>query len=184
VIDTLEPLDEGVRYRFPANRRRHYEQLREFPVGLVVMGDALCAFDPVHGQGMTVAAIEAEELAACLAEDGLRDLAPRFHRRAAAHIDTPWTIAAGGRPESGTVPWRRRLVDAYLARLVRAAADDPVLAAAFLRVSHLVDRPQDLMRPALARRVLRHSLPRSRRWVAAGRGRTHQGDGLVGAPGV
>ena len=76
-------------------------------------------------------------------------------------------------------------MDAYLARFIRAsAADDPVLAAAFLRVNHLVDRPQDLMRPALARRVLRHSLPRFGRWVAVSRGHTHQGDGLVGAPGV
>ena len=61
-LDALEPLDEGVRYRFPANRRRHYERMTAFPSGLVVMGDALCAFDPVHGQGMTVAAVEAEAL--------------------------------------------------------------------------------------------------------------------------
>ncbi len=182
-IDALVPLDDGVRYRFPANRRRRYERLRDFPVGLVVTGDALCAFDPVYGQGMTVAAVEAEELGRCLDQGGLRDLAHRFHRRAAAHIDTPWTIAAGA-PTDGRVPIRRRLVDAYLARLIRAAADDPMLAAAFLRVNHLVDRPQDLMRPALARRVLRHSLPRSGRWVAARRGHTHRGDGLVGAPGV
>ncbi|MET0524912.1 MAG: FAD-dependent monooxygenase [Nocardioides sp.] len=182
-IDTLVPLDDGVRYRFPANRRRRYERLRDFPAGLVVTGDALCAFDPVYGQGMTVAAIEAEELGHCLDGGGLHDLPQRFHRRAAAHIDTPWTIAAGA-PTDGRVPIGRRLVDAYLARLIRAAADDAVLANAFLRVNHLVDRPQDLMRPALARRVARHSLPRSGRWVAARRGHTHQGDGLVGAPGV
>ena len=182
-IDTLVPLDDGVRYRFPANRRRHYEKLRDFPVGLVVVGDALCAFDPVYGQGMTVAAVEAEELRACLAEGGLRDLGHRFHRRAATVIDTPWTIAAGA-PTDARVPLRKRVMDAYLARFIRASAQDPVLAAAFLRVNHLVDRPQDLMRPALARRVLRHSLPRFGRWVAVSRGHTHQGDGLVGAPGV
>ena len=183
-LDALEPLDEGVRYRFPANRRRHYERMTTFPSGLVVMGDALCAFDPVHGQGMTVAAVEAEALGDALARAGTDDIGPRFHRRAASVIDTPWTIAAGP-PTSGRVPARRRLVDGYLVRLVRAAADDPVLATAFLRVSHLVDRPQDLMRPALARRVLRHTLPRSRRWVAADdRGRTRSGDGLLEAPGV
>jgi 2-polyprenyl-6-methoxyphenol hydroxylase-like FAD-dependent oxidoreductase len=193
-IDALVPLDDGVRYRFPANRRRHYEDLAEFPSGLVVLGDALCAFDPVHGQGMSVAAVEAEALGACLAE-GTAGLGPRFHRKAAAVIDTPWTIAAGP-PTTGRVPARRRLVDAYLARLVRAAADDAVLAAAFLRVSHLVDRPQDLMRPALARRVLRHSLPWPAHGVVdgvvdAGEGHTQPpvqqaqpGDGLVGAPGV
>ncbi len=155
-IDGLVPLDEGARYRFPANRRRRYERLRDFPTGLVVTGDALCAFDPVYGQGMTVAAVEAEELGLCLADGGTESLAHRFHKRAAAHIDTPWMIAAGGAPPSGRrVPVRRRLLDAYLARLVRAATTDPVLATAFLRVTHLVDRPQDLMRPALAVRVLR-----------------------------
>jgi 2-polyprenyl-6-methoxyphenol hydroxylase-like FAD-dependent oxidoreductase len=182
-LDALEPLDDGVRYRFPANRRRHYERLARFPSGLIVIGDALCAFDPAFGQGMTVAAIEAEELGRCLAEGGTADLAPRFHRRAAEHIDTPWAIAAGP-PTDRRVPLHQKLVAAYLARFVRVAAEDPVLTTAFLRVNHLVDRPQDLMRPALARRVLRHSLPRFRRWVAADGGRTQRGDGLVGVPGV
>jgi 2-polyprenyl-6-methoxyphenol hydroxylase-like FAD-dependent oxidoreductase len=186
-LDSLVPLDDGVRYRFPANRRRRYERLREFPAGLVVFGDALCAFDPVYGQGITVAAIEAEELGRCLADGGLRDLAPRFHRKAAEQIDTPWTIAAGP-PTEGRVALRKRIVGAYLARFLRATADDSALASAFLRVNHLVDRPQDLMRPALALRVLRHSLPRPATGVVdVGRGHTHsshQGDGLVGAPGV
>ena len=134
---------------------------------------------------MTVAAVEAEELGGCLAEGGLRDLAPPVPPPRGARTSTRPGRSPPAPPDRR--PGRRpaaALVDAYLARLIRAAADDPVLAAAFLRVNHLVDRPQDLMRPALARRVLRHSLPRSRRWVAAGRGRTHQGDGLVGAPGV
>jgi len=47
----LEPLDEGARCRFAANRRRHYERLTRFPEGMVVIGDALCAFDPIFGQG-------------------------------------------------------------------------------------------------------------------------------------
>jgi flavin-dependent dehydrogenase len=184
-LDTLVPLDEGIRYRFPANRRRHYERLREFPSGLVVTGDALCAFDPVYGQGMTVAALEAEELGRCLSESGLTDLARRFHRRAAAHIDTPWTIAAGGAPSDGRTPFGKRIVDAYLARLIRAAGSDPVLAAAFLRVNHLVERPQDLMRPALAVRVLRGSLSRPRPGTLVARRRGHRtAEALVGAPGV
>ena len=98
-IEGLTPLDEGMTYRFPANRRRHYERLTEFPEGLLVTGDALCAFDPVYGQGMTVAALEAKELGRCLAE-GRTDLARRFHGLAAEHIDTPWTIAVGAAPRA------------------------------------------------------------------------------------
>ena len=87
-------------------------------------------------------------------------LARRFHARAATHIDTPWLIAAGGTPpDGGRTSLGERLVGRYLAALQRAAVDDPVLAQAFLRVSHLVDRPQELMRPGRAVRVLTGSAP-------------------------
>ncbi|WP_109505876.1 FAD-dependent oxidoreductase [Nocardioides speluncae] len=150
----LEPLDDGLFYRFPASRRRRYERLAEFPEGLVVTGDALCSFDPVYGQGMTVAALEAEELGRCL-DAGRHDLARRFHKRAAVHIDTPWMIAVGAGP---------RPMAAYIDRLLAAAVHDPELAAAFLRVSHLVDPPQQLLRLPVVLRVAKVS-------VGLGRGR-------------
>jgi 2-polyprenyl-6-methoxyphenol hydroxylase-like FAD-dependent oxidoreductase len=148
-LDGLVPLDVGCTYRFPANRRRRYEQVAAFPAGLVVTGDALCAFDPVHGQGMTVAALEAAEL-----RDLLRDgppprgtvLGTAFHRRAARHIDTPWQIAAGAAP---------RPLAAYLRRLLAGGAADPVLARAFLRVQQMADRPSALLRPRITARVVR-----------------------------
>jgi len=168
-IDGLADLDDGAVYRFPANRRRGYEHLRAFPERLVVTGDAFCCFDPVFGQGMTVAALEALELGRSV-EEGMAGLARRFHARAATHIDTPWLIAAGGTPpDSGRTSLRERLVGRYLAALQRAAVSDPVLAQAFLRVSHLVDRPRELMRPGRAVRVLAGSLRPRRRSGAARR---------------
>jgi 2-polyprenyl-6-methoxyphenol hydroxylase-like FAD-dependent oxidoreductase len=158
-LEDLTPVGEGARYRFPANRRRRYERLALFPEGLLVIGDALCAFDPVFGQGMTVAAVEAEELDRCLAADRPGSLARRFHQRCAEHIDTPWTIAAGDTISgNGHQPLGERIIDRYVGRLVRAAESDPVLAAAFLRVNHLVEPPSHLMRPPLVARVLRASM--------------------------
>jgi 2-polyprenyl-6-methoxyphenol hydroxylase-like FAD-dependent oxidoreductase len=157
-LEGLEPLGDGATYRFPANRRRRYERLGRFPEGLVVIGDALCAFDPVFGQGITVAAIEAAELGRLLGHPGT-GLADRFHRAAARVIDTPWTIAAGGVPdEDGRVPLRSRLMGKYLARLLAAGSEDPELATAFLRVNHLVDTPAELVRLGTALRVVRHQL--------------------------
>jgi len=128
----------------------------------VVTGDAFCSFDPVFGQGMTVAALEALELGRSL-DEGMAGLARRFHARAAVHIDTPWLIAAGGTPpDGGRISLGERLAGRYVTALQRAAVSDPVLAEAFLRVSHLVDRPRELMRPGRAVRVLAGSL-RSRR---------------------
>ena len=183
VLERLEPLDDGCTYRFQASVRRRYERLLDVPDGILVIGDALCSFDPAFGQGMTR---RRSRPSRC----GRRS--PRAGRTSAVASSTARRSTStrhgrsppGRRPTARVADLRRRVVDAYLARFIRAAAEDPVLATAFLRVNHLVDRPQDLMRPALARRVARHSLPRSGRWVAARRGHTHQGDGLVGAPGV
>ncbi len=71
LADTLrgaEPLTEPRGFRLPACVRHHYEQMERWPSGLLVLGDAFCYFDPVYGQGMTLAAIEAETIATCLGE--------------------------------------------------------------------------------------------------------------------
>ena len=65
-IRTAEPLDEVVHHRVPSNRWRRYDKMRRTPDGLLVMGDAVCSFNPIYGQGMTVAAIEATVLRECL----------------------------------------------------------------------------------------------------------------------
>jgi hypothetical protein len=111
---------------------------------------------------MTVAAVEAlalrELLSAPRAADDA-DLARRFFRRAARIIDVPWGIAAGGDLRLPGVPGPRpamvRLVNAYVARVQAAAAVDPVVGLAFLRVANTVDRPEKLLRPSVALRVLR-----------------------------
>jgi 2-polyprenyl-6-methoxyphenol hydroxylase-like FAD-dependent oxidoreductase len=166
LASTLEPLDDGATYRFPANVRRHYEELDLFPDGLVVVGDAMCAFDPTFGQGMTVAALEALELRECL-RVGPDGLARRFFAKAARHVDIPWMLVARNAPRPAGVPDDRplavRLQSRYVRALQVAAVGDPVLAAAFLRVTHLVTRPQSLLRPPYLWRVLTAALARAGR---------------------
>ncbi|HEY4668628.1 MAG TPA: hypothetical protein VIH05_02520 [Tepidiformaceae bacterium] len=152
-----EPLDDGLSTKFPASRRLRYEDLQRFPEGLLVTGDAICSFNPVYGQGMTVAATEAIALRETLLE-GEHDLAKRFFKRASKAVDVPWSIAVGNDLRIPGVEGRLtpavRFVNWYVSRLNRVAATDPVVATAFTRVVHMVEPPPSIMKPAIARRVL------------------------------
>ena len=160
-IRDAEPLDDPVAFRFPASVRHRYERLDRFPDGLLVLGDAVCSFNPIYGQGMSVAAVEALALRRHL-ERGAEPQPHRFFHDLARTVDVPWDIAVGGDLVFPSVQGRRtaktRLVNAYIARLHAAAAHDASLAGAFLRVTGLVAPPQSLLRPGIAVRVLRASL--------------------------
>jgi 2-polyprenyl-6-methoxyphenol hydroxylase-like FAD-dependent oxidoreductase len=153
-----EMIGEPMRHGFPHSQRRHYEKLRHFPSGYLVVGDALASFNPIYGQGMTVAACEALALRAALAQ-GLDGLAARFFRAAAHVIDTPWQLAVGGDLALPQVPGPRpfplKLINAYVARLQRVAVHDAVVAAAFVKVMHMLAPPPSLLAPALLWRVWR-----------------------------
>jgi len=146
-------LDDTVLYHHPGSTRVRYDRLRRFPAGLLVIGDAICSFNPMYGQGMTVAALEAAKV-----RDGYGD-ALGFFRAIRPLVDAPWQVATGGDlafPEvQGPRPAPLRLINRYLSRLHAAAEHDPVLSEAFIRVVNLIAPPQSLLRPGLAVRVLR-----------------------------
>jgi 2-polyprenyl-6-methoxyphenol hydroxylase-like FAD-dependent oxidoreductase len=156
-LATAEPLGEIQTYRFPASIRRRYERLADFPERLVVIGDAMCSFNPVYGQGMSVAALEAELLGECL-RGGLDRLAARFFRRAANIVETPWQIAATADLQfahvRGPRSWIARAMNAWLRLVHPAAHHDAAVAIAFHRVANLLDRPTSLLHPRIVRRVL------------------------------
>ena len=159
-VRDAEPLDDPVTFRFPASVRRRYERLRRFPDGLLVIGDGVCSFNPVYGQGMTVAAAQAMALRELLDRGG-EPRPHRFFRRISPIINPPWDISAGGDLAFPGVEGPRtikvRMGNAYISRLHAAATRDGSVTAAFFRVAGLVDPPQALMRPGLVLRVLRKS---------------------------
>jgi 2-polyprenyl-6-methoxyphenol hydroxylase-like FAD-dependent oxidoreductase len=163
VIKDAEPLSEAVSYKYPSNMRRRYERLARFPRRYLVMGDALCSFNPIYGQGMSVAALEAVALQECLARESSLDTLWRpFIQRASRIIDTPWTIAAGSDfafpGVTGAKPAGTDAVNWYLDRVHRAAATDRVVCRTFFDVANLLAPSTALFHPRVVARVVKACL--------------------------
>ena len=160
-----EPLAEVARHRMPSSQWRRYDKMRRFPAGLLVFGDAICSFNPIYGQGMTVAALEALVLQRCLGrgEDGL---ARRYFRATAKVVGAAWQLATGGDlslPEvGGPRPLSVRIANKYVDRVLAAAESDTVVAEQFSKVGTLIDAPTRLLRPAVIARVATANLRRRR----------------------
>jgi len=161
----LEPVGDIAIYRQTGNRRNRYGRSRSWPPGLVAVGDAYCAFDPVYGQGITVAACQA-----LLIRDALqRDRPPagngllstrRLQRRIGATTDLPWSVATtedlrhSGSPDTQSPI--QRLVGLWTGRLAQLAAHgDRSAYLAFARVYHLMATPALLYHPDLIVSVVR-----------------------------
>lgn len=162
LVTSAQPLTDIVSYRFAANQRRVYERMSRFPPGYLVIGDAVCSFNPIYGQGMSVAATEAKALDECLTV-GLDGLSQRFYARTRRIVDIPWAIATGEDLRFPQVEGRRPpgfgLVNRYLERVHAMASSDPVVCRKFFDVLNLLAPPPSLMSPGVAWRVLGRSKP-------------------------
>ena len=159
-IREAEPINDPVMFRFPASVRRRYERLTRFPEGFLVIGDAVCSFNPVYAQGMAIAAVESRVLADKLSKTTVPE-PHEFFQEISGQIDSPWEFAAIADLGYAGVEGRRtakiRMINAYIARLQRAAVHDASLTNAFMRVAGLIDEPTALLQPGRILRVLRQS---------------------------
>ncbi len=165
VIKNAEPLTPIVTYKFPSNRWRHYERLPRFPDGFVVLGDAVCSFNPIDGQGMTTAALEAKALQTCLCQQqkcsgkgDITGLARRFQKAAARVIKVPWLLATCEdfryAETEGHRPPGMRLLQWYSRRVHKLAGSHPVTTLRFYEVLHMLKPPIALFEPPILLAVL------------------------------
>ena len=160
-MESAEPLGTSVTHRFPANQRRHVERMRRFPLGWVPLGDAVCSFDPVYGQGMSSAAMQAAALATCLDRAGGIDraFARRYFRVASRTVGVPWSIAVGADflydGTTGPKPLGTDVLNRYMERARVASQHDDAVAIGMAEVFVLVRPPAALVRPGFVLRVLR-----------------------------
>lgn len=168
-IVNAEPLSSIVGYRATANRVRHYEELGGRPDGLVVLGDAACAFNPVYGQGMTAAALGAMLLGECLAkarrvptaDHGLTGLSRHFHQRLARLNVMPWLSATSEDAryvEHDKRAWqgrRMRVMHRYIDRLTSRSTQSAEVRRILIEIFNMTRRPAALFLPKLMLAALR-----------------------------
>jgi len=174
-IEDTETLTDISTTRSTTNLWHHYEKLPRWPDGFIVVGDAACAFNPVYGQGMTVAAKEAMLLDACLRRQrpagDLTGLAWRFQKELPRTTRPVWMLATGSDlrvpgAEGGQPGRPRRFVNWYVDRVIALATEDILARELFTEVLNLNRPATALFDPRLVVRVLRG--PRRRPTTRAG----------------
>jgi hypothetical protein len=162
-IKDAEPISPLYVYRRTENRWRHYERLTRWPERFVVLGDAAYCFNPVYGQGMTVAGLEAQAL-----DRWLRSslICLEFQKSLAEVVRLPWLLATTEDSRvpgvEGNAPPNRvnRLLQRYVDEVVWLTSNDAATFETYLRVSHLIAPPASLMGPHIALGVITRWLRR------------------------
>src|SRR5215469_4159439 len=164
-IKDAEPLGSITGYRSTENRLFHYERLEQWPECLFVLGDTVCAFNPVYGQGMTTAALAAEDLGKCLRKhhERLVGVGRKFQRRLAKIISAPWMLATSedlrylgtvGEPASKST----RQLHKYMDYVLRSTTRSVPVRKRFLEVQGMLKGPGVIFHPSVVMRVAKQAL--------------------------
>lgn len=169
-LRVAKPLTPIRGYRTPENRLRHFEQLQRWPGGFIAIGDSVCAFNPIYGQGMTVSAMDALTLNACLQAQQRAprpDFEQHFQRELAKTVAPAWLVSTGedlrwsGVKLSGARPSPfMGLQHSYMNLVLRGAVEDPMLAGAYMSVIGMMAPPSSLAQPPIVLRALGLALKR------------------------
>jgi 2-polyprenyl-6-methoxyphenol hydroxylase-like FAD-dependent oxidoreductase len=161
-IKDAQPVTPIYRYQRTANQLRRYGSLERMPESFILIGDAVCAFNPVFGQGMSVSAMEAMLLDKELRRHQDAGFALRFQKKVARLIAAPWQLAtsedARNLKAGESVSFGTRLLTVYMGHLLAMVGSDPQVGRAFFDVMHLLRHPVTLFAPRVAVKILRSML--------------------------
>jgi len=159
LLETYPMVEEPVKYPYMASRRNRYWELPDFPDGLLPVGDAIASFNPIFGQGMTVAAFEAVILHRELCDGGLDGLWDRYVGNVEAVVETAWLLSVGRDfqyPQTtGPKPRGVDVFSRYIDYLTVKARTDGWLSRALREVVMMDKPPTSLLRPGIVWRALR-----------------------------
>lgn len=162
LADQSLPSESATVHPFPASRWHRFDGLSRFPDGLIVIGDAMASVNPIYGQGMSIAALQASALDTALETNPTR-LPWAYFERAVEPVANAWRLAVGNdfrfTETQGSRPIGTAILNAYVERLLKRAHTDETLATAFVRAA-MLERPlTSLVHPRIMWKVLRPTFP-------------------------
>lgn len=158
-VQTLEPISPIYSYRVPQNRLLHYEELTRWPERFLILGDAVCVFNPVYGHGISVIAQSIVAMEQCLHEQfrwpangNMHGLSRRFQQRLAKVLSDPWMFTVGEdlrypTTEGGKRDLATQMLHFYIDGVMMYALENPDAHRTLIQVMHLVKPPTAFLRP-------------------------------------
>ena len=161
---SAERVGSVIQHRFPATRWRRYDKLKRFPAGLLPIGDAIASLNPTYGQGMTVAAMQAEAMHEVFAK-GMDNLTGRYLKAVAKPTKLAWSAGVIAdlaiREREGRLPMHVRVGNAIGDMFIGAAQDGDIeVLVQLFRVVGFDDPPRKMFRPAILGRAIGSAIRR------------------------
>ncbi|PHG12217.1 NAD(P)/FAD-dependent oxidoreductase [Bacillus toyonensis] len=159
-LNKAEGITDIKTYKIPYQVRRRFDLVNNVPEGLLVVGDAQCRFDPVFGQGVSVAAMEAHQLQLLLQSRKQLDktFTQQFYKKTADIIEIPWDMTT---TEISRHPQLKRELTTkqkfqlwYTKQIYRLSASDSDVYIRLVRVMNLIRSPFHLFHPKVLLAVL------------------------------
>jgi 2-polyprenyl-6-methoxyphenol hydroxylase-like FAD-dependent oxidoreductase len=165
LLEQREAQDDPHRYTNMNNEWNQYHRAERWPQRLVVLGDAVCVFNPVYAQGLTVSALEADLLREMLDQRlakgrGLDGLSSAYQRKVARIILPPWILATNSDLMwfPGGQPFMARAAYWYNRHLLAVAVNDAAVWGSFIKAFNMILPPTSLFRPSVAAKIIGHGL--------------------------
>lgn len=164
-ICAAEPISPIKTHRATQNRIRRFDRA-ELPDNFLLLGDAVCAFNPVYGQGMTIASLGAVTLQKSLIEQhrlhpkgSLSGLSRRFQKQLAKVNEAPWMLATGEdyryrETEGGAPTVMTRFMHRYMDQVIQLSTHSVAVRRVLMRAFNILVPPTALFHPRVLVRVL------------------------------
>ncbi len=165
IIEKSKPVSSIFGYREIGSRKYLFDKMKKWPDNFIALGDSVCSFNPIYGQGITVAAMCAKILKSHLENNGKtnnpieKGFSQSFQRKVAKANSFPWLLGTsedlrwpsseGPRPNLLT-----KIMQKYVNDVMLLGPESEIATRSFFAMLHLLKSPLVLFHPSIILHIL------------------------------